>query len=82
MDLDGIREFAHRMNPIMDYGRGYQCYLQSVMTPGKARLPRRLKKATKKYMRMYHLTSMVIRPQNQFVCLKHDGRLYVSHARY
>ena len=82
MDLDGIREFTRQMDTIMNFGRGYQCYLQSVMTSGKARLPRRLKKATKKYMRVYHLYSMIIKPQNQFVCLLRDDRLYIAHAKY
>ena len=82
MDLDGLRTFMQRMDSLMDFGRGEQCFLESAITPGKARLPRRLKKATKKYMRLYHLSSMVIMPQAQFVCLNSKGQLIVFHAHY
>lgn len=47
MDSDVLRTFRHRMDLVMNFGRGYQCFLESAITPGKARLPRRLKKATK-----------------------------------
>ena len=66
----------------LDFGRGFMCYMETMTTPGKARLPRRLKKATKKYMTIHHLSSMVITPQNQFVCFKSDGRLLVCHTKY
>ena len=83
MDLDSLRYFIQRMDSIMNLGRGVQCFLESATTPGKARLPRRLKKATKKYMRLNHLSSMVIMPQAQFVCLDKKGQLIVvCHAKY
>lgn len=62
MDLDALKAFTQRMNSLMNFGRGYQCFMESAMTPGRARLPRRLKKATKKYMRIYNKSSMVIMP--------------------
>lgn len=82
MDLDELRTFTQRMDFIMNFGRGYQCFLESATTPGKARLPRKLKKATKKFMRLNHLSSMVIMPQAQFVCFGKKGQLIVCHARY
>lgn len=82
MDLDSLKYFMQRMDLLMNFGRGYQCFLESAITPGKARLPRRLKKATKKYMRIYKLSSMVIMPQAQFVCFDKKGRLIVCHAKY
>ena len=51
-------------------------------TPGKARLLRKLKKATKKYLRYHNKTSMVIMPQAQFVCFNKKGQLIVCHAKY
>ena len=82
MDLDGLRTFMQRMDSLMDFGRGEQCFLESAITPGKARLHRRLKKATKKYMRVNKLSSMVIMPQAQFVCFNKKGQLIVCHAKY
>ena len=82
MDLDSLRYFMQRMYSLMDLGRGEQCFLESAITPGKARLPRRLKKATKKFMRLNRLSSMVIMPQAQFVCFDKKGRLIVCHAKY
>ena len=82
MDLDGLRTFTRRMDSLMNLGRVEQCFLESAITPGKARLPRRLKKATKKYMRLYHLSSMIIMPQAQFVCFNKKGQLIVCHAKY
>ena len=82
MDLDGLRTFTHRMDSLINFGRGQQCFLESAITPGKARLPRKLKKATKKYMRIYNKSSMVIMPQAQFVCFDKKGRLIVCHAKY
>lgn len=75
MDLDSLRYFTHLMNSLMNFGSGYQCFMESAITPGKARLQRRLKKATKKYMRLNRLSSMVIMPQAQFVCFDKKGRL-------
>lgn len=80
-DLRIDRFFAF-MERTATFGRGYQCFMESMMTPGRARLPRRLKKATKKYMRYKGISSMVIMPQGQFVCFKSDGRLLVCHAKY
>ena len=82
MDLDGLRTFKNRMDSLMNFGRGQQCFLESAITPGKARLPRKLKKATKKFMRYYHKSSMVIMPQAQFVCFDKKGRLIVCHTKY
>lgn len=82
MDLDGLRTFCNRMDFVMNFGRGYQCFTESAFTPGKARLPRRLKKATKKFMRYHHKFSMVIMPQAQFVCFNSKGQLIVCHAKY
>ena len=82
MDLDGLREFTQQMDFLMNFGRGVQCFLESAITPGKARLPRKLKKATKKFMRLTHLSSMVIMPQAQFVCFNNKGQLIVCHAKY
>ena len=82
MDLDGLRTFTQSMDSIINFGRGQQCFLESAITPGKARLPRRLKKATKKYMRIYKLSSMVIMPQAQFVCFDKKGQLIVCHTKY
>ncbi len=82
MDLDGLRTFMQRMDSLMNLGRGQQCFLESAITPGKARLPRRIKKATKKYMRLNYLSSMVIMPQAQFVCFNSKGQLIVCHAEY
>lgn len=82
MDLDGLRTFMQRVDSLMNLSRGEQCFLESVITPGKARLPRRLKKATKKFMRYYHKSSMVIMPQAQFVCFNKKGQLIVCHAKY
>ena len=82
MDFDGLRTFTQRMDSLMNFGRGQQCFLESAITPGKARLPRKLKKATKTYLRYYNETSMVIMPQAQFVCLDKRGRLIVCHAKY
>lgn len=65
-----------------EFGRGMMCYLETMTTPGRARLPRRLKKSVKEYMRIHHLSSMVIMPQGQFVCLENDGRLLVCHTKY
>lgn len=77
VDLDGLREFTQRMNSLMNFGRGYQCFSESAITPGKARLPRRLKKATKKFMRLTKSSSMVIMPQAQFVYFNSKGQLIV-----
>lgn len=82
MDLDGLKEFMQRMDSLMNFGRGYQCFMESAITPGKARLPRRLKKATKKYMRLTKSSSMVIMPQAQFVCFNNKGQLIVCHTKY
>ena len=87
MDLDEIRSEAYRafmysMDFYMNFGRGQQCFLESAFTPGKARLPRRLKKATKKFMRLTNSSSMVIMPQAQFVCFNNKGQLIVCHAEY
>ena len=82
MDLDGMKEFMQRMDSLMNLGCGQQCFLESAITPGKARLPRKLKKATKKYMRVNKLRSMVIMPQAQFVCVDKKGKLIVCHAKY
>lgn len=82
MDFDGLKEFTQRMDSLMDFGRGQQCFLESAITPGKARLSRKLKKATKKYMRVNKLNSMVIMPQAQFVCFNKKGQLIVCHAKY
>lgn len=82
MDLDGLKEFMQRMDFVMNFGRGQQCFLESAITPGKARLPRRLKKATKKFMRLTNSSSMVIMPQAQFVCFNSKGQLIVCHAVY
>lgn len=82
MDLDGLRVFMQRMDSLMDLGRGEQCFLESAITQGKARLPRKLKKATKKYMRLSKLSSMIIMPQGQFVCFNNKGQLIVCHAHY
>ena len=82
MDLDGLRTFTQWMDSLMNFGRGYQCFMESAITPGKARLPRRLKKATKKYMRLTKSSSMVIMPQAQFVCFNNKGQLIVCHAKY
>ncbi len=82
MDLDVLRTFRHRMDLLMNFDRGEQCFLESAITPGKARLPRRLKKATKKFMRLTKSSSMVIMPQAQFVCFNNKGQLIVCHAKY
>ena len=82
MDLDVLRTFTQRMDSLMNFGRGYQCFMESAITPGRARLPRRLKKATKKFMRLTNSSSMVIMPQAQFVCFNSKGRLIVCHAHY
>ena len=82
MDLDGLKEFTQLIDTLMNFGRGYQCFLESVFTPGKARLPRKLKKATKKFMKIYNKSSMVIMPQAQFVCLNKKGQLIVCHVKY
>ena len=82
MDLDGLRTFTQRMDSLMNFGRGQQCFLESAITPGKARLPRRLKKATKKFIRLTKSSSMVIMPQAQFVCVDKKGRLIVCHTKY
>ena len=82
MDFDALGTFMKRMASLMNFDRGEQCFLVSAITPGKARLPRRLKKATKKYMRLNHLSSMVIMPQAQFVCFNSKGQLIVCHAKY
>ena len=82
MDFDALKAFTQRMDWYMNFGRGYQCFIESAITPGKARLPRRLKKATKKYMRIYNKSSMVIMPQAQFVCFNNKGQLIVCHAKY
>lgn len=82
MDLDGIREFMQRMDSLANFGRGYSCFIKSALTPGKARLPRKLKKATKKFMKIYNKSSMVIMPQAQFVCFNHKGQLIVCHTKY
>lgn len=77
MYFDGLRTFTQRMDSFMNFGRGQQCFLERAITPGKARLPRRLKKATKKFMRYYHKSSMIIMPQAQFVCFNNKGQLIV-----
>lgn len=82
MDLDVLKTFMRRMDLVMNSGRGYQCFLESAITPGKARLPRKLKKATKKFMRLTKSSSMVIMPQAQFVCFNSKGQLIVCHAHY
>ena len=82
MDLDGFKTFMQRMDSLMNFGRGEQCFSESIITPGKARLPRRLKKAAKKYMRLTHSSSMIIMPQAQFVCFNNKGQLIVCHAKY
>ena len=82
MDLDSLRYFMQRMDSFMNLGRGYQCFMESAFTPGKARLPRKLKKATKKFMRYHHKYSMVIMPQAQFVCFNSKGQLIVCHTKY
>lgn len=82
MDLDGMRVFMQRMDSLANLGRGYLCFLESAITPGKARLPRRLKKATKKFMKTHNKYSMVIMPQAQFVCINQKGQLIVCHAKY
>lgn len=85
MDLDVLRHVARLeayMQPYLDFGRGYACYLETMTTPGRARLPRRLKKATKRYMAIHNLKSMVIEPQNQFVCLNSKNKLIVCHTKY
>ena len=71
-----------RMDIIANFGRGYQCFFESAITPGKARLPRKLKKATKKYMKIYNKHSIVIMPQAQFVCIDQKGQFIVCHAKY
>ena len=82
MDLDAYKQFTQRMDSIMNFGRGQLCFLESAITPGKARLPRRLKKATKKFMKIYNKSSMVIMPQAQFVCFNKKGKLIVCNAKY
>ena len=82
MDLDGLSKFTQCMDLYINFGREQQCFLMSAITPGKARLPRKLKKATKKFMRYYHKSSMVIMPQAQFVCFNSKGQLIVCHAKY
>ena len=82
MDIDGLRAFTQMMDAYMNFGREYQCFLESAITQGKARLHRKLKKATKKFMRYYHKSSMVIMPQAQFVCFNNKGQLIVCHAKY
>ena len=82
MDVDSLGYFMRRMDSLMNLGLGEQCFLESAITSGKARLPRRLKKATKKYMRLNKLSSMVIMPQAQFVCFDKKGRLIVCHTKY
>lgn len=82
MDLDGMREFMQRMDNHANLGRGYRCFVESAFTPGKARLPRRLKKATKKFMKIHNSSSMVIMPQAQFVCINKKGQLIVCHTKY
>lgn len=82
MDLDVLKTFRHRMDLVMNFDRGQQCFLESAITPGKARLPRKLKKATKKFMRLTKSSSMVIMPQAQFVCFNNKGQLIVCHAEY
>lgn len=79
---EAFRAFTQRMDALMNLGRGQQCFLMSAITPGKARLPRRLKKATKKFMRLTNSYSMVIMPQAQFVCFNKKGQLIVCHAKY
>ena len=80
--MDGLREFTQRMDSLMNFGRGEQCFLESAIMPGKARLPRRLKKATKKFMGLTKSSSMVIMPQAQFVYFNNKGQLIVCHAKY
>lgn len=82
MDFDALRTFTQRMDLLMNFGRGQQCFLESAITPRKARLPRRLKKATKKFMHYYHKSSMVIMPQAQFVCFNNKGQLIVCYTKY
>lgn len=82
MDLDGLVVYIQRMDSLMNFGRGQQCFSMSAITKGKARLPRRLKKATKKFMRLTKSSSMVIMPQAQFVCFNSKGQLIVCHASY
>ena len=82
IELEQVQRFRQWMDNRLNFGRGFACYMESMFTPGRARLPRKLKKAVKKYMRMQNKNSMVIEPQNQFVCFKKDGRLIVCHARY
>ena len=82
MDLDGMREFIQRMDSLANLGRGYRCFVESAFTPGKARLPHRLKKATKKFMKIHNSSSMVIMPQAQFVCINKNGQLIVCHTKY
>lgn len=82
MDLYGLINFMQHVDSIMNLGRGYQCYVESAFTPGKARLPRKLKKATKKFMRTNNKSSMVIMPQAQFVCFNNKGQLIVCHTKY
>ncbi len=80
--IDGPETITRSMDTLMNFGRGYQCYMESAITPGKARLPRRLKKATQKYLRLINKTAMIIMPQAQFVCLNKKGQLIVCHAKY
>ena len=82
MDLDGMREFMQRMDFYANFGRDYQCFLESAITPVKARLPRKLKKAIKKFMKIHNKSSMVIMPQMQFVCINPNGQLIVCHTKY
>ena len=82
MDLVRLGTFIESMESIMNFDREQQCFLESAITPGKARLPRRLKKATKKFMKIYNKSSMVIMPQAQFVCFNNKGQLIVCHAHY
>lgn len=77
--IQGLEEMRDRLT---NFGRGYQCYLESCITPGRARLPRRLKKATKKFMAIHGIRSMVIKPQNRFVCYDSKGHLIVCHTKY
>ena len=80
--INDITSFALWAERMTNFGRGYMCYMESVMTPGRARLPRKLKKATKRYMAIHGLNSMVIEPQHQFVCISKNNRLIVCHAEY
>ena len=85
MNLDELKilfKILDQRCRMLNLGRGYMCRLKSAVTPGKARLPRRLKKATKRFMYIRKLSSMVIMPQGLFVCFKHNGDLYVCHTRY